>query len=139
MRLDVGIVILSAFCAGGLFAYLREVFRLRQLVSSGKIAVAKIVSLEEDSSGSESVTHYMVKYEFMDADGQPRVHEQDLNSKRFFNTLKRGDAIEVLYEPVSKGNSYPVSQINSDIKASSVIAAAILVFWVVMAAFFALS
>lgn len=138
MRLDLGIVILSLFCGGGLFAYVREIVRLRRLISSGKIAVATIVDLEEDSSGSASITHYLVKYEFMDADGRPNVHEQDLNSKRFFDTLKRGGTIDVLYEPDPKGNSYPVSQINSDIKVSGFIVAAIIIFWAVMAAFFAL-
>jgi hypothetical protein len=79
-----------------------------------------------------------VKYEFTDSDGHRSVHEQDLNSKRFFDTLKRGDTIDVLYDPVSNSNSYPLRQINSDIKISGFIAAAITIFWAVMAAFFAL-
>jgi len=139
MRLDLGIVILSLFCVGGLFAYVREILRLRRLICSGKTAVATIVDIAEDSSGSESVTHYLVKYEFMDEDGRPKVHEQDLNSKRFFDTLKRGDTLNVLYEPDSNGNSYPVSQISWEIKISGFIASAIISFWVVMATFFALN
>jgi hypothetical protein len=75
----------------------------------------------------------------MDEDGHPKVHEQDLNSKRFFDTLKRGDTLNVLYEPDSNGNSYPVSQISSEIKISGFIASAIISFWVVMATFFALN
>jgi hypothetical protein len=139
MRLDLGIVILSLFCVGGLFAYVREILRLRRLISSGKTAVATIVDIAEDSSGSESVTHYLVKYEFMDEDWHPTVHEQDLNSKCFFDTLKRGDTLNVLYEPDSNGNRYPVSQLSSEIKISGFIASAIISFWVVMATFFALN
>jgi hypothetical protein len=130
---------LSLFCAGGLFAYLRELLRLRRLISSGESAVARIVDLKEDSGGSESVTHYLVKYEFIDIAGHPRIHEQDLNSKRFFDALEHGDTIDVLYEPGSTGNSYPLRQVYSDIRVSGLIATAILVFWALMAAFFALS
>lgn len=136
MRIDLDVAILSLFCAGGLFAYLREVLRLRRLISSGKMAIARIIETKEDSSGSESVTHHLVKYEFVDAEGDSNVHEQDLNSKRFFATLKRGDTIDVLYEPGPNGNSYPFNQVNLDLKISSLIAAAILIFWAVMAAFF---
>ena len=138
MRLDLSIVILSLFCVGGLVAYVREILRLRRLMSSGKTAAATIVDVEE-IPGSESVVHYLVKYEFMNAEGRPTVHEQDLNGKRFFDTLKRGDTISVLYEPGPNGNSYPVSQINSDIKLSGLIAAAIIIFWAVMATYFALN
>ena len=138
MRLDPSIVILSLFCVGGLVAYVREILRLRRLMSSGKTAAATVVDVEE-IPGSESVVHYLVKYEFLDAEGRPTVHEQDLNSKRFFDTLKRGDTISVLYEPRPNGNSYPVSQINSDIKLSGLIAAAIIIFWAVMATYFALN
>ena len=138
MRLDLSIVILSLFCVGGLVAYVREILRLRRLMSSGKTAAATIVDVEE-IPGSESVVHYLVKYEFMNAEGRPTVHEQDLNGKRFFDTLKRGDTISVLYEPGPNGNSYPFSQINSDIKLSGLIAAAIIIFWAVMATYFALN
>lgn len=139
MRPHLDIAILSLFCAGGLFAYIREVLRLRRLISSGRAVVARILSTNVDNSGSESVTHYLVKYEFMDADGHPKVHEMDLNSKRFFDTLKQGDTIDVLYEPVPNGNSYPASQVNLDIKISSLIAVGILIFWAAMAAFFTLT
>ena len=138
MRVDFDIAILSLFCAGGLFAYIREVLRLQRLIASGETAVATIVDTREDSAGSESVTHYLVKYEFTDSDGHRSVHEQDLNSKRFFDTLKPGDTIDVLYDPDSNGSSYPLRQINSDIKISRFIAVAITIFWAVMAAFFAL-
>lgn len=138
MRLDVGLIILSLFCAGGLVAYVREILRLRRLTSSGRTAAATIIDVEE-IPGSESVVHYLVKYEFIDADGHSIVHEQDLNSKRFFDTLKRGDTLSVVYEPEPNGNSYPVSQINSDIKLSGLIAVAIIIFWAVMATYFALN
>ena len=131
------VVILSLFCAGGLFAYVREILRLRRLISSGKTAAATIMDVEE-VPGSESVVHYLVKYEFMDADGRLKVHEQDLNNKRFFDTLKRGDTISILYEVAPSGNSYPVSQINSDIKLNGLIAAAIIIFWTVMTTYFVL-
>lgn len=136
MRPHLGLIILSLFCAGGLFAYVKEVLRLRRLISSGKIAVARIVDTKEDSAGSETVTNYLVKYEFMDAEGHLKVHEQDLNGKRFFDTLQRGDTIKILYEPVPNGNSYPVSQVNSDMRISSLIAAAVAIFWAAMAVFF---
>lgn len=137
MSLDIDIAILSLFCAGGLFAYVREVLRLRRLILSGASAVATIVDTREDNAGSESVTHYFVKYEFTDSEGQRRIHEQDLNNRRFFNSLMPGDKFEVLYEPVTDGNSYPVSQVNADIRVSGLISGAIILFWVLMAAYFA--
>jgi hypothetical protein len=139
MGLDLDVAILSVFCAGGLFAYVREALRLRRLISSGEAAVARIVSTGSDNAGSESITHYIVKYEFIDADGYTRVHENDLNSKRFFDALKQGDTIDVLYEPAPSGNSYPVSQVNLDMKISGLIAVGIFVFWAAMATFFALT
>jgi hypothetical protein len=139
MGLDLDVAILSLFCAGGLFAYVREVLRLRRLIASGRTAVARIINTKADDSGSESVTHYLVKYEFMGADGHPKVHENDLNSKRFFDTLKQGDTIDVLYEPVPNGNSYPASQVKSDMKISSRIAVGILIFWAAMATFLTLT
>jgi hypothetical protein len=138
MRPDLGIMMLSLFCVGGLVAYVREILRLQRLMSSGTTAAATILDVEE-IPGGESVVHYLVKYEFMDAEGRPTVHEQDLNSKRFFDTLKRGDTINVLYELGPNGNSYPVSQINSDIKLSGLIAAAIIIFWAVMATYFTIN
>jgi hypothetical protein len=139
MQFELGVVILSLFCAGGLVAYVREALRLRRLLTSGRRAVARVLDTREDSSGSESVTHYLVRYEFEDAEGHARVHEQDLNSKSFFDTVKRGDELDVLYESRPEGNSYPVSQVRSDLAMSCLISAAIVVFWAVMAAFLELS
>ena len=139
MRLDFDVAILSLFCAGGLFAYVREALRLRRLLSSGRTAVARIVRTKVDDSGSESVMHYLVKYEFMDGDGHRKVHESDLNGKRFFDTLKQGDTINVLYEPAPNGSSYPVSQVRLDMRINSLIAVGILIFWAAMATFFTLT
>jgi len=138
VRPDLDIAIVSVFCGGGLFAYVREALRLRRLISAGKTAVARIIDTKEDDSGSESVVHYLVKYEFVDEEGHQIVHDKDLISKRFFDTLKRGDTIRVLYEAPPDGNSYPVSQVRSDMRISGLIAAVIFIFWVVMVAFFTL-
>jgi hypothetical protein len=136
MHLALDVAILSLFCAGGLFAYIREALRLHRLLSSGKIAVARILDARMDASG-ESVVHYLVKYEFVDEEGQPVVHEQDLNSRQFFDTLKPGGMIEVLYDGVGADSSYPTGQIRWDRRLSGFIAAAIFAFWVLMGAFFA--
>lgn len=136
MHFGLDVAILSLFCAGGLFAYIREALRLNRLLSSGKVAVARILDARMDASG-ESVVHYLVKYEFVDEEGLPVVHEQVVNSRQFFDTLQPGGTIEVLYDGVGADNSYPTDQIRSDRKLSGLIAAAIFVFWVLMGAFFA--
>lgn len=137
MHLNLNIVILSLFCAGGLFAYVREVLRLHRLMSAGKVALAKIMKLKMDDSGSESVVHYLVTYEFVDEQGNTLIHEQDLNSKKFFSNLATGDTIEVLYNADRTGNSYPLSQIQSDRRVSCYIAVVTLLFWAGMAVYFA--
>ena len=133
------VIIVSLFCAGGLFAYLREVFRLRRIISCGKPAVARIESTKAEDAGSDTVTHYLVKYEFVDADGNLKVHEEDLNNRRFFDTLKQGDTIDILYEPVADGSSYPVSQVTRDLMISKMIVIGIVIVWVVMTALFTLT
>jgi len=137
MHINLNIVILSLFCAGGLFAYVREGLRLHRLMSAGKVALARIVKKMEDS-GSESIVHYLVTYEFVDEQGNTLIHEQDLNSKKFFRSLAIGDTIEVLYNADRTGNSYPLSQVQSDWRMSCYIAAVILLFWVGMAVYFVL-
>lgn len=132
---DVGVIIVSVFCAGGLFAYLREALRLRRLLSSGRTALATIVDTRADDSGSESIVHYLVTYEFVDEEGRTVVHEQDLNSRAFFDSLRKGDTLDVLYETGPTGNSYPATQIRSDQKLSWAVAVAILVFWAAMVVF----
>ena len=135
MHLNLNVVILSLFCAGGLFAYVREFLRLHRLMSAGKVALATIVQMKEDS-GDESVVHYLVTYEFVDERGNTLIHEQDLNSKKFFSSLVIGDTIEVLYNADQTGNSYPVSQIQSDRRVSCYITTAILLFWAGMTVYF---
>lgn len=134
----VNITIMSVFCAGGLFAYVREAMRLDRLMSAGKIASARIVSLEKDDSGSESVVHYLVRYVFVDDAGRTLTHEQDLNSGKYFSNLAIGNTIDVLYGADS-GNSYPVRQIQRDWRMSWYIALAILAFWTAMTVFFVLT
>jgi len=104
-------------------------------MSEGKLALAKIVKMEMDNAGSESVVHYFVTYEFTDDQDKTVIHEQDLNSRKFFCGLAIGETIEVLYR-TDRGVSYPVSQIRSDWRISCYITAAILLFWVGMAMFF---
>ena len=104
-------------------------------MSAGKVALATIVQMKEDS-GDESVVHYLVTYEFVDERGNTLIHEQDLNSKKFFSSLVIGDTIEVLYNADQTGNSYPVSQIQSDRRVSCYITTAILLFWAGMTVYF---
>jgi hypothetical protein len=137
MHLNLNMVILSLFCAGGLFAYVREVLRLHRLMSAGKVALARIVKKKEDFS-SESVVHYLVTYEFVDEHGNTLIHEQDLNSKKFFSSLAIGDTIEILYNADRTGNSYPVSQIQSDRRISCYMVVAIQMFWAGMIVYFVL-
>lgn len=129
---NIGFIILSLFCAGGLYAYVREVRRLQRLLSSGTIAQAVVLKKEKIDGGSESVVHYLVTYEFVDDLGKTVVHEQDLNSGKFFNSLSTGDKIEVLYQRGAIGNSYPLSQIRADLKIAQWISVGLVLFWVVM-------
>lgn len=130
----IGLIILSLFCAGGLYAYVREAQRLQRLISSGTIAQALVVKKEKIDSGSESVMHFLVTYEFVDDRGNTIVHEQDLNSGRFFSRLSVGDKIEILYQRGPVMNSYPLSQIQADRKIAQWIIAAIILFWAVVGA-----
>ena len=117
-------------------SFAREALRLYRLQSAGKVAPAKILNKEMDDSGSESIVHYLVTYEFVDEQGSTLVHEHDLNSRKFFNNLVIGETIKILYGSDRVGNSYPVSQIKSDQRLSCYIAGAILIFWAVMVLFF---
>lgn len=131
---SIGLIILSAFCAGGLFAYVREALRLRRLLSSGSIARATVVKKEKVDSGSESVVHYLVTYEFTDERGKTLTHEQDLNSLKFFDSIAVGDEIEILYQRDGGGISYPAGQIRADLRITRWIGAGIVIFWTVMGA-----
>ena len=136
MQLDLNVAIVSLFCAGGLFAYVREALRLHRLLSRGEVAQATILNKEIDDSGSESIVHYLVTYEFVDEQGNTLVHKHDLNNKKFFSNLTIGEIIEILYGSDRAGNSYPVSQIKSDQRLSCYIAGALLIFWASMVLFF---
>ena len=128
---DIGFIILSLFCAGGLVAYVRETLRLRRLITRGRITRAVIMN-KEKIEGSESVVHYLVTYRFNDAEGKTETHEQDLNSLKFFDSLSEGEELEILYQAGGAGSSYPLSQIKGDQKVSSAISAGILLLWLVM-------
>jgi len=129
---NIGLIILSLFCAGGLYAYGREALRLQRLMSSGTVTQATVRKKEKVDSGSESVVHFLVTYEFVDDQGKTIVHEQDLNSSKFFSHLSVGDKIEILYQKNGTGNSYPLSQIRADRKIAQWIGVGILLLWGVM-------
>jgi len=128
----IGLIILSLFCAGGLYAYVREAFRLRRLMASGAVVEATVLKKEKIDSGSESVVHFLVTYEFVDDQGRTMVHEQDLNSRNFFNNLSVGDKTEVLKQTGPTGSSYPLNQVRADKKIAQWISAGILLLWGVM-------
>jgi hypothetical protein len=129
---NIGLIFLSLFCAGGLYAYVREALRLQRLMSSGTVAQAIVLKKEKIESSDRYVIHFLVTYEFVDELGKPVVHEQDLNSGKFLSTLSVGDRIEVLYQGGSTGNSYPLSQIRADRKTAQWICVGILLLWGVM-------
>ena len=112
----ISILILSIFCAGGLFAYIRETLRLQKLITSGKLAKATILK-KEKIKVSESIVHYLVTYEFIDDQGKSIIHEQDLNNLKWFNNMAEGEKIDILYD-YNHENSYPISQINENLKIS---------------------
>ena len=125
----IGLLILSLFCAGGLYAYLREALRLHRLLSSGVVAEALIIDTEAVDAGSESVAHHLVRYAFTDERGERVVHESDLNSWRFFRTLSPGDSIAVVY---GERTSHPLGQVRADRRIALWISAGIVVFWLSM-------
>jgi hypothetical protein len=131
-HLNISLIILSLFCAGGLYAYGRKALRLQRLMSSGTVALATVLQKEKIDSGSDSVVHFLVTYEFVDEQGKTVVHERDLNSRKFFNNLSVGDKIEILYQKGPTGNSYPLSQIRADRKIAQWIGVGILLLWGVM-------
>ena len=103
VTLDLNVIIVSLFCAGGLFAYLREVWRLRRLLARGKVASARIRDKKLDDAGSESVVHYLLTYEFLDGDGNTRIHTRDLKIRNFFSTIDRGyGRIEAMFAEMQR-------------------------------------
>lgn len=130
---NIGLMILSLFCSGGLYAYVREVRRLQRLISSGKVVSATVVKKDKIDAGSETVSHLLVSYTFAGARGKTMVHEQDLNSEKFFNKLNVGDRIGVIYYGNGE-TSCPQGQIHADLKIAQIICVAITVFWVVTGA-----
>lgn len=126
-----GFMVLSLFCIGGLYAYVREARRLHKLKSSGAVVTAKVLKKEKIDTGSESVVHYLVTYEYTDRQGKTITDQQDLNDSRFFSKLAIGDYIEVLYRHGNSGDSYPLGQVVADLRVSRIICVALVVFWVV--------
>jgi hypothetical protein len=133
---NLDVLIVSVFCAGGLYAYLREALRLDGLLRNGRIVSARILKTETDDSGSESIKHYLVTYEFVNEAGGIETHKQDLNDETLFRRLNVGDSLEILTGADGSGNSYPVSAIRSDRRLSWYIAGAIVVFWAAMSVYF---
>lgn len=107
----ISTIILSLFCAVGLFAYVREVRSLQHLVSSGMLESEKILKNEKIDSGSESVAHYLVTYKYVDAREKTVTNEQDLNS-------------------------YPFSHVHAVLKISKMICAAIISFLTILVLIF---
>lgn len=129
----IGFIMLSLFCAGGLFAYIREVLRLRRLMAEGKLVQATVLN-KEKIEGGETVVHYLVTYQFIDDLGETRVHEQDLNSSIYFDSLNVEDEIKILYQEGSTKNSYPLSQVRTDLNISYGISLILVLVWMVMGA-----
>jgi hypothetical protein len=130
----LGLIILSLFCAGGIFAYVREARRLSGLMAAGTLTEARIINKKKIDTGSESVVHYLVSYEFSDKTGNNVVHEEDLNSPIFFNTLTEGDVIPILYIDAPRPASYPLSQVRRDRAIALGITLALVFFWIAMSA-----
>lgn len=129
----VGFVILSVFCIGGLYAYSAEALRLQRLLAAGKRTKAKILGKDKIDSGSESVVHYIIEYEFTDSVGSKQTHEADLNNCKFFDKLTIGQEIEIIYTDRPRGVSHPLSLIESDLRKAKAVNGLLLVFWAVMA------
>jgi hypothetical protein len=130
----ISISILSLFCLGGIIAYYRESTRLHKLIVNGIQTEATIMKKEKIESG-ESVTHYIVTYQFCDEYKRKHVHEQDLNSQRYFDGLNVGDNILVVYQIHGVENSYPFSQIENDLRRSRLITLLIVAFWIIISTF----
>lgn len=133
--LNIGLILLSLFCAGGLYAYLRDALRLQRLISSGTVTQATVLKKEKVTARSESIVLYLVTYEFVDERGQRTVHEHDVNSEPFFRSLSTGERMEIVYEWGSTGNSYPLRRLRTDRNVAGGICAGILVLWGGMGAF----
>ena len=125
----IGLGILSLFCGGGLFAYIRETLRLQKLLRYGSSAHATVLKKQLIDSGSETVTHFLVTYRFIDEDGNSVIDEEDLNSREFFKNLAVGDRIEILYHAGKRSNSYPASQIRRDHRIAKWTSLALVLFW----------
>lgn len=128
--MSIALAFVSVFCAGGIFAYARELLRLQRLLSNGQVRRATITHLEKIDGGSESVIHFLVGYEYLDDAGRPARDEQDVNSSVYFDSLCVGQTIEVLR---TANTSYPASQVARDRRIAIAILAALLPFWGAMA------
>lgn len=131
----VGLAVLSLFCIGGLLHYAPEARRLRQLLAAGVVREATVTSKERIDSGSESVVHYLVTYEFADEQGGKSVREDDLNDGRFFDGLSVGDRVEILAEPGSTGNACPASRVRADARIATGISIGLVALWLLLGAY----
>lgn len=129
----VGFIVVSVFCAGGLFAYGRDAVRLQRLMKRGLVAHATVTNKRRIDSGSETVVHYLVTYRFTNAAGQVITHEQDLNDGPYFDQLAIGDAVDVLYcDGASQTESYPLRQVRGDRNLALWIVVSLLFLWLMM-------
>lgn len=126
----VGLAFLSVFCAGGLAHYVPEALRLRRLLDAGVVRCATVTAKQQIDSGSETVTHYLLTYEFTDEHGNRVVREDDLNDRHFFAGLSVGSQVEILHEPGPGGNAYPRDRIRADARIATWISAGLVAFWV---------
>lgn len=125
----VGLAMLSLFCAGGLFYYVPEALRLRRLLAAGVTRQATVRKKQRVESGSETVVHYLLTYEFTDERGATVVREDDLNDARFFEGLEVGARVGILLEPGREGNAYPADRVRTDARIAALTSAALLALW----------
>lgn len=130
--MNIGILILSIFCLGGIVAYGRQALRLRRLIAAGVVTTATVRDKQKDDAGSESVVHYLITYEFSDGAGNAIIHEQDMNSLRFFDGIAVGDEIRILYQPGDSANSYPLDETERDLRIAKWMVAGLVLLWAVM-------
>ena len=126
---NIGLILLSLACAGGLYVYAREARRLQRLIEAGAVAQATVLKTESVAVGSGSVVKRLVTCEFVDERGQRTVHVQDVSSPKFFGTLKAGDRLEVVYERGATGNSHLLGRLRTDWNTARWICAGILALW----------
>lgn len=126
------LIILSLFCAGGLFVYLRESFRLGRRIKEGHITRATVRKKRKIDSGSESMVHYLVTWELLGPEGKSMTHAEDMNSAKFFDGVSEGDEIPILDATHPRPTSYALSQIRCDLLIDRAVCIALVLAWIAM-------